>query len=72
MTLWDQIVEVFSPHVIKKGTPKVACPMTALEELLDVDQVPPTYPLSAGAMKIVIFEDNESVIKMVVKAEVLL
>ena len=30
LTLWYQAVEVFSPHVMKKGTPKVACPRTAL------------------------------------------
>ena len=42
-------------------------PRTALESLLDVDSVPPTYPLSSGTIKLVIFEDNASVIKMVVK-----
>ena len=67
LTIWDQIAEVFSPHVVKKVTPKVPCPMAALEALLDVDNVPPTYPMSSGDVKIVIFEDNESVIKMVVK-----
>ena len=67
LTLWDQIVEVFSPHKVKKVTHKVPCPRTALESLLDMDSVPPTYPMSSGAVKLVIFEDNESVIKMVVK-----
>ena len=38
-----------------------------MEALLDVDRVPPTYPMSTGAMKLIIIEDNESVIKMVVK-----
>ena len=38
-----------------------------MESLLDVDSVPPTYPMSSGTMKLIIFEDNESVIKMVVK-----
>ena len=38
-----------------------------MESLLDVDSVPPTYPMSSGTMKLVVFEDNESVIKMVVK-----
>ena len=60
-------MEVFSPHKVKKVTHKVPCPRTALESLFDVDSVPPTYPMSSGAVKIVIFEDNESVIKMVVK-----
>ena len=45
----------------------MACPITATEALFDVDQVPPTYPMSSGAMKTVVFEDNESVIKMAVK-----
>ena len=60
-------MEVLSPHIVKKVTPNVPCPMTAMEALLDVASVPPTYPMSYGAVKLVIFEDNESVMKMVVK-----
>ena len=67
LTLWEQIVEVLALKKIQKVIPKVPCPTTALESLLDVDRVPPTYPMSSGAVKLVIFEDNESVIKMVVK-----
>ena len=67
MVLWDQILEVLTPQSIRANTPKEKAPRTALEGLLDVDSVPPTYPLSSGAIRLVIFEDNESVIKMVVK-----
>ena len=35
--------------------------------LEDIDHGPPTYPTTSGAMKLVLFEDNESVIKMVIK-----
>ena len=41
-------------------------PRTALEMLEDIDHVPPTYPTTSGAMKLVLFKDNESVIKMVI------
>ena len=67
MTLWDQIAEILALKKIQKVTPKVPCPMTALESMFDVDHVPPTYSMSSGVVKLAIFEDNESVIKMVVK-----
>ena len=35
--------------------------------LEDIDHVPPTYPTTSGAMKLVLFEDNASVIQMVIK-----
>ena len=35
--------------------------------LEDVDYAPPTYPMASGAMKLLLFEDDESVIKMVIK-----
>ena len=42
-------------------------PRTAAEMLAEIDDVPPTYPRSKGLVKLVVFEDNESVIKMIVK-----
>ena len=67
MVLWDQIMEVLAPQSVRARPLKERAPRTALESMFDVDSVPPTYPLSSGAIKMVIFEDNESVIKMVVK-----
>ena len=55
LVLWDQIVEVISPHAAKKKEamlPERAIgllyPRTALEMLAGIDDVPPTYPLSKG------------------------
>ena len=73
LTLWDQLLEVLAPSAVKKRASPYESngsspdSRTALEELLDVDYTPPTYPMSTGAMKLVVFEDNESVVKMIVK-----
>ena len=74
LVLWDQLLEVLAPKAcskIKSRLPEKVGgwkhPRTALEMLEDIDHVPPTYPMTSGAMKLVLFEDNESVIKMVIK-----
>ena len=38
-----------------------------IQVLMNVDHVPCTLPLSIGAGRIVIFEDNDAVIKMIIK-----
>ena len=55
MVLWDQILEVLAPHSIRARSHQEPAPRTALENLLDVDSVPPTYPLSSGAIRLVTF-----------------
>ena len=73
LVLWDQLLEVLAPKAssrIKSQLPEKvggwSHPRAALEMLEDIDHVPPTYPTTPGAMKLVLFEENESVIKMVI------
>ena len=60
LVLWDQLLEVLAPKAcskIKTQLPdKVGgwkLPRAALEILEDIDHVPPTYPMTSGAMKLV-------------------
>ena len=74
LVLWDQLLEVLAPKAcskIKSRLPEMVGgwkhPRAALDMLEDIDHVPQTYPMTSGAMKLVLFEDDESVIKMVIK-----
>ena len=61
LVLSDQIVEVLSPQAAQKKKamlPEKASgllhPRTALEMLAEIDDVPPTYPMSKGLVKLVV------------------
>ena len=71
LILWEQIVELFSEK--KKKKVSSAGGNSCDEEdivsriLQNVDYVPPNQPVSSGAAKLVILEDNDAVIKMCLK-----
>ena len=67
LNLWESILETFAgsdPKRVHKPTVK---PQTIYDILGNVDFVPPTLAKSSGRGKLVIFEDNEAVIKMTIK-----
>ena len=73
--LWELILDVFAngksndAKIFKNAQhnwQNTGCPIT--DTLLNVDYVQPNMPLSQGKGTMIIFEDNEAVIKMCVKS----
>jgi len=76
LALWEQVIEVFTgkkdsaPTQVEQApwqTGGDSCHRQLLKILSEVDYVPPSLPKSRGVAKLVVFEDNDAVIKMVVK-----
>ena len=74
LSLWSLVIDVFEPEA-KPKQPKLE--LSLKERLLlrrqahdifgSIDFVPPSLPISYGRAKLFILEDNDSVIKMIVK-----
>jgi len=74
LSLWSLVIDVFEPEA-KPKQPRLE--LSLKERLLlrrqahdmfsSVDYVPPSLPISYGRAKLFILEDNDSVIKMIVK-----
>ena len=66
--LWEEVLEVFGTgcKITRMEIPKVLEP-SVYEILQEVDFVPPSFKLSTGNAKCVVFEDNDAVIKMTIK-----
>ena len=72
LLLWDLVIDVFDPP--PKVTPK---PIKTEETLImykqlydmfgSIDYVPPSLPISFGRAKLYLLEDNDAVIKMIIK-----
>ena len=71
LMLWDLILDLYSPKQSAKSQGNsLVVPPTHLSPqsiLSQVDAVPPSYPSSTGRGRLIIFEDNDAVIKMTVK-----
>jgi len=77
LIFWDLVLEVFAPTQNAGGNPKRNNPIRApslsispnifLDMLGSIDYVPPSLPITYGRAKLYMFEDNDAVIKMVVK-----
>jgi hypothetical protein len=74
LMLWDLVIEVFAPACQKKIHlhPTVPAERNLLQdESLNlfgtVDYVPPSLPITNGRAKLFIMEDNDAVIKMIIK-----
>ena len=74
LMLWELILDVYSNtsagDKLPSGRTRIPTnthPDPVIHALLSVDYVPCTLPLSSGHGRIVIFEDNDAVIKMCVK-----
>ena len=73
LSLWDLVIDVFEPLASKKETPKLSFPERELlqrksfDMLEAVDYVPPSLPITYGRAKLYALEDNDAVIKMIVK-----
>ena len=73
LMLWDLIIEVFSPAQAKKMSNRPSqiptkAPISNLFEIFgSIDYVPPSLPITYGAASLFLMEDNDAVIKMVVK-----
>ena len=74
MSLWSLVIDVFEPEA-KPKNPKLE--LSLRERLIlrrqahdmfgSVDFVPPSLPICYGRAKLFILEDNDAVIKMIVK-----
>ena len=75
LMLWSLVIDVFEPDQSIKARGN---PVLTIDEQLElrrkthdmfysVDYVPPSLPISWGRGKLFIFEDNDAVIKMIVK-----
>ena len=72
LSLWEVILDVFSDRSSavsdhQAGKQKVFSQDPLLQALSTIDKVPPNIPRSSGRGKLVIFEDNDGVIKMCIK-----
>ena len=75
LMLWDLVLEVYSPakansrRTTGEGQPTRGRQASQSPEsvLSEIDAVPPTFPNSSGRGRLVIFEDNDAVIKMIIK-----
>ena len=73
LSLWDLIIKVFSPaHAKKRSNVPSQSPNEISNDNLyeifgSVDYVPPSLPITYGAASLFLMEDNDAVIKMVVK-----
>ena len=70
LLLWDEILEVFAggnSRARKQAIQKLPKPDDMYDILQGVDFVPPSFKLSSGTAKCIIFEDNDAVIRMTVK-----
>ena len=74
LKLWNQMLEMLKPGSTKY--PKIADFFKVQDEIMrryhaitlkDVDYVPPSMPLCNNASKLYMIEDNDSVIKMLMK-----
>ena len=57
-------------HTISKSTnnkPRMGKPNPIPRPVLDVDYVTPSAPLPFGQAKLVLLEDNDAVVKMIIK-----
>ena len=69
LQLWQRVLEVFDPmsgdqHASVTEQPNIS---TIHDLLSQVDYTPTTVPMSSGRAKLILFEDNEAVIKMTIK-----
>ena len=83
LVLWDLVIEVFSggkpQETSNEGAatggifPPAQISSQAGDHVYDmlkgVDHVPSNVPFSSGAAKLIIFEDNDAVIKMCIKSK---
>jgi len=73
LNLWDLVIDVFDPlppAETKTTTNQITLPQqppSIYDILSNVDYVPPSAPLPRPRTKLVIFEDNDSVIKISIK-----
>ena len=78
LSFWDLVTEVYKsgggqPHAKRFGSIKclesdsVAGGNSLLNTLSNIDWVPPSLPPLSGASKLIVFEDNEAVLKMILK-----
>ena len=74
LTLWSLVIDVFEPEA-KPKNPKLELSLPerlllqrqAHDMFASVDFVPPSLPISYGRANLFILEDNDAVIKMIVK-----
>ena len=63
--LWELILDVLNPQEsIDTAERRVNTPK---QSIWSIDDVPPSFPVSSGRGKLLVFEDNEAVIKMTIK-----
>jgi hypothetical protein len=74
LALWDIVIDVFSPAQAKQRlcniskNPNLTVSSTTIYDLFgSVDYVPPSLPITYGSANLFLLEDNDAVIKMVVK-----
>jgi len=74
LLLWDLVLEVFCPEKAKKRyytsrppPQRKLSPQTIYDIFGSIDYVPPSLPITYGAADLYLLEDNDAVIKMVVK-----
>ena len=74
LSLWDEVIAIYCPDFKPLEKPKQSYrypPNLRLTEeekcLLNVDYVPPTVPQPRGLARLLICEDNEAVIKSLMK-----
>ena len=74
LALWDIVIDVFSPAQAKQrlcnisNKPNLTVSNTTIYDLFgSVDYVPPSLPITYGSANLFLLEDNDAVIKMVVK-----
>ena len=65
LLLWDSVCEVYADPSRRKSRPGQPVPKS--RPVFDVDYVPPSAPAPYGHAKMVLLEDNDAVIKMVIK-----
>ena len=63
LNIWDQVIDTYHGLVGPASTTPWRQP-----QVHDIDWVPPSLPPLSGRARLVTFEDNEAVIKMVNKA----
>lgn len=69
LQLWDLVIDVFHPQPTQNQNNETQLNLNdnAYQILSNVDNVPSNAPISTQRTKLIIFEDNEAVIKMIIK-----
>ena len=73
MLLWELVIEVFEPTGKQTSDSKVTkwnndvLNKRNFDLFGSIDYVPPSLPISYGRAKLYLLEDNDAVIKMIIK-----